>query len=278
MSSLQSNSGYVDVSGARLYYEVAGGSGPSAEGQPLVMVHAGIANLRMWDDQVPAFAERYRVIRYDARGYGKTEGQADHPWALHEDLRSVMDALDAPRAILMGCSMGGQTILDFALTYPERVAVLIPVGSGLSGYKFESEEGEQLGKSIEAAFKAGDVDTAIELGTHMWVDGPSRPADRVNPAVRARAKEMLGQAFRSPDYVEPTPIDPPAVGRLSQIAAPTLVVLGANDVEDIQNVCRLLASEIPGARLEVIADAAHLPNMDHPDQFNRLVLGFLARV
>jgi pimeloyl-ACP methyl ester carboxylesterase len=269
MDNLQTSSGYVDVSGARLYYEVAGA------GRPLVMVHAGIANLHMWDDQVPAFAERFRVIRYDARGYGKTEGQPDHPWALHEDLRSVMDALNLDRAHLVGCSMGGQTILDFALTNPERVAALIPVGSGLSGYKHESEEGKRFGTAIEDAFQRGDIDTAIEVGTQLWVDGPSRPSERVNPAMRARAKEMLAQAFRAPDYVEPTPIEPSAVSRLGEIAAPTLVVLGENDVEDIQRICRLLASEIRSTRLEVIADAAHLPNMDHPDRFNRLVLEFV---
>ena len=270
MSGPQAPSGYVDVEGARLYYEVAG------EGQPLVMAHAGIANLRMWDDQVDAFAPRYRVIRYDARSYGQTEGQADHPFALHEDLRSVMDALAAPRAILMGCSMGGHTILDFALTYPERVAALVLVGSGLGGYAHDSEEGQRFNTEIGAAVERGDLESAIELGTRLWVDGPSRPTARVDPTMRVHAKAMLAQAFSAPDFVEPAPLEPPAAGRLAGIAAPTLVIVGQNDMEDIQRIARKLAAEIRGARLSRIDDAAHLPNMDHPAEFNTLVLDFLA--
>jgi pimeloyl-ACP methyl ester carboxylesterase len=272
MGEMQAKTGTVDFNGTRFFYEEAG------EGQPLVMLHAGIANLHQWDEQVPAFAQRFRVVRYDLRSYGQSHLERDQPWAMHEDLRGMLDALSIPRAILMGCSMGGQTILDFALTYPERVAALIPVGPGLSGFTDRSEEGEHLGKAIEEAFERKDFEGAVEAGMRMWVDGPSRPAERVNPAMRAKARAMMAAAFAIPDISKPTPIEPPAIGRLSEIAAPTLIVLGENDVEDIQRVCHLLARDVPGARLEVISDAAHLPNMDHPGQFNRLVLDFLAEL
>lgn len=270
MGEIQIKTGTVEFNGARLHYEEAG------EGQPLVMVHAGIANLHQWDEQVPVFAPRYRVVRFDLRSYGQSAVEQDQPWALHEDLRAVMDALGIPRAFLMGCSMGGHTIIDFALAYPDRVAALIPVGAGISGFTDHSEEGERMGRAIEEAFQRQDFEAAVEAGMRMWVDGPSRPAERVNPAMRARARAMMAEAFATPEIRSATPIEPPAVGRLGEISAPTLVILGENDVEDIHRTCRLLASEIPGARLEVIADAAHLPNMDHPEQFSQLVMDFLA--
>lgn len=270
MGEIQAKTGSVEFNGARLYYEETG------EGQPLVMVHAGIANLHQWDEQVPVFAQRYRVVRFDLRSYGHSEVEHDQPWSLHEDLRAVMDALGIPRAFLMGCSMGGQTIIDFALAYPDRTAALIPVGAGISGFTDHSEEGERLGQAIEEAFQRQDVEGAVEAGLRMWVDGPSRPAERVNPTMRAKAREMMAAAFATPEIGASTPIEPPAIGRLGEISAPTLVILGENDVEDIHRTCRLLARDIPGARLEVIADAAHLPNMDHPEQFNRLVGDFLA--
>src|SRR5215208_6198208 len=91
--------GMAEVNGARIYYEVAG------EGDPLVLVHAGIADSRMWEDQLMAFADRYRVIRYDMRGFGMT-AMVDLPFSHHEDLRGLLDSLDVERAHLVGCSMG----------------------------------------------------------------------------------------------------------------------------------------------------------------------------
>jgi pimeloyl-ACP methyl ester carboxylesterase len=272
MSGSQATSGFLDVNGARLYYEIAGA------GEPLVLLHAGVANLRMWDAQVPAFAERYHVIRFDQRGYGRSEARPGEPWAMHEDLHGVMDALGVERAALLGCSMGGQAIVDFALAYPGRARALIPVGPGMSGYAWGSEQMKQVGEALEAAVARGDVEGATEIATHLWIDGPTRPSERVNPAMRARARAWLFELFSKSEETEPTAIEPPAIGRLGEISVPTLIILGENDVDDIQRVCHLLADGIPGAQLEVIADAAHVPNMDHPEQFNRLVLEFLAGV
>ncbi|MBF6591039.1 MAG: alpha/beta hydrolase [Ktedonobacterales bacterium] len=270
MRNLGATSRYAEVNGARLFYEVAG------EGEPLVLLHAGVANLHMWDEQFPVFAQRYRVARYDLRGYGQSRAPAEQPYAPHEDLRALLDALDMPRAALVGCSIGGQTILDFALAYPDRAAALIPVGPGLSGYEPHSEEGKRFGAALEAAYTRGDLDTALDLATQMWIDGPSRSEDQVDPTMRAKARAMLAEALSLPDIGPPQPLDPPALGRLGAIRAPTLIIVGEQDNPDIQEICHLLAEGIPGARLASIADAAHLPNMDHPDQFNQLVLDFLA--
>lgn len=272
MSGPQATTGFLDVNDARLYYEIAGA------GEPLVLLHAGVAHLRMWDDQVPAFAERYRVIRFDQRGYGRSLARPGQQWATHEDLRGVMDALGVERAALLGCSMGGQAIVDFALAYPSRARALIPVCPALSGYTLDSEQIKRVGQEIEAALARGDVEGAAEIGARMWIDGPTRATERVNPAMRARARAWLVELLSQPEETASTPIEPPAIGRLGEIAAPTLVILGENDYDDIQRICHLLAAGIPGARLEIIPDAAHVPNMDHPEQFNRVVLAFLADV
>jgi pimeloyl-ACP methyl ester carboxylesterase len=120
--------GAAEVNGATIYYEVVG------EGEPLVLVHAGIADSRMWEGQLTAFADRYRVLRYDMRGFGRTamvEGTFSH----HEDLRGLLDFLGLDRAHLVGCSMGGGAVLDFALEYPDRVGNLVLVGSAVGGFR-----------------------------------------------------------------------------------------------------------------------------------------------
>jgi pimeloyl-ACP methyl ester carboxylesterase len=116
--------GMAEVNGARIYYEVAG------EGEPLVLVHAGIADSRMWEGQLPAFADRYRVIRHDMRGFGMT-AMVEGPFSHHEDLRALLDSLDVERAHLVGCSMGGGAVLDFALEYPQSIGNLVLVGSAV---------------------------------------------------------------------------------------------------------------------------------------------------
>src|SRR5262245_1060849 len=125
--------GFASANGAQLYYETAG------SGHPLVMVHAGIADCRMWDDQFQFFAGKYRVVRFDMRGYGKSAPIAGD-FYLHRDLNGLLDFLEIKRAYLMGCSKGGRAIVDFALEYPQKAAALITVGSEPSGFKFDAPE------------------------------------------------------------------------------------------------------------------------------------------
>ena len=129
---MEIRSGFAEINGARLYYEDAG------QGFPIVMVHAGIADHRMWDDQFPVFAQQYRVIRYDNRGYGKSR-MVPGPYSLRDDLLKLMQVLDVEQAVVMGCSMGGETVIDFTLEHPDKAAALITVGSGMSGFPYEGE-------------------------------------------------------------------------------------------------------------------------------------------
>lgn len=259
--------GFADVNGARLHYEIAG------EGPPLVLLHAGIADGRMWNPQMPALAERFRVLRYDARGYGRSD-MPPGPFTRHEDLRGLLRRLGFERAALVGASMGGATALDFALEYPELAAVLVLVGSGLGGYQF-SDSFKQYDEAEEAALERGDLDAVVEINLRQWVDGPTRTPETVNPEVRTAVARMIRDASTSTEG-RPRRLNPPAIERLAEVRAPTLVLVGDLDVPDMLTVADTLTAGIPGARRAVIHGAAHLPSMERPEEFTRLVLDFLA--
>jgi 2-hydroxy-6-oxonona-2,4-dienedioate hydrolase len=261
----------ADVNGARLHYEVVG------EGEPLVLVHAGIADSRMWDAQIEAFAHRYRVFRYDMRGFGKT-AMVKGPYSHHEDLRSLLDYLGVRQAHLVGCSMGGATVLDFALRFPERVAALVLVGSAVSGFEVDVERPKQWDELV-AADEAGDLERVSELEVQIWVDGPGRQPEDVPAAVRDLVREMNLIALRSEasELGEELPPEPPAVDRLVEIGAPSLVIVGDSDQPRITAAADLLERELPNVRKVVMPGVAHLPNMERPVEFNRIVLDHLQR-
>lgn len=266
---------FAEANGAKLYYEVAG------TGHALVLVHAGICDLRMWDDQFATFANHYRVIRYDQRGFGQSS-LPPGPFAPEEDLAALLGQLGVTEAAVVGVSMGGSAAINLTLAHPALVKALVVVGSGLDGADLPTPpEEEALFTQVDEAAEAGDFDLANEREVHIWVDGPHRDPATVDPRVRERVREMNLRGFLEGDAWKQTQrqkLDPPASGRLGKIRVPTLVVVGDQDVSDIQATADLLASGIPGARKVVIPNTAHVPNMEQPEAFNRIVLDFLASV
>lgn len=261
--------GMAEVNGVELYYEVSG------HGAPLVLVHAGIADGRMWEAQVDAFDRHYRTIRHDMRGFGRST-MAPGPYANHADLRALLDALDVERAFFVGCSQGGGAVLDFALENPERVEKLVLVGAAVGGFEFDEEPPEEWDELL-AADEAGDLERVSELEVRMWVDGPRRGPDVVDPAVRDLVREMNLIALQNEtlglgEEQEP---ETPAAMRLSEIQAPTLVLIGDEDRPRPLAAADLLAENIPNAQKATMTGTAHLPNMERPQEFNRLVLNFL---
>lgn len=266
------SAGYADVHGAKLYYEATG------EGPTMVMLHAGICDSRMWDDQFEAFARHQKVVRYDLRGFGKSEPVAGK-FAHYEDLRGLLDTLGIERAYLMGASLGGMTAIDFALTYPDRADGLVLVGSGLGGYDDPSADEEDPPEWAEAvkAFEAGDYERAAEFEVRLWVDGPQRQPEQVNAAVRDKVRIMNTIALRNeasnPGEIEK--LDPPAAGRLDELQVPLLVIVGDLDQPEILMIGNHLAGRVPGAQMVVINGTAHVPNMEQPTVFNQRVLAWL---
>lgn len=265
-------SGVVSVNGAQLYYEIYGA------GHPLVLLHAGIADCRQWDDQIEAYAERYLVIRYDQRGWGRSDAPAG-PVAFHEDLAGLLVALGIERAHVLGISMGGTTAIDFALTHPQMVSSLALSGSYLSSYSTERSAGEDaVWQSLEEALQQRDLDRANMLEIDLKLAGIYRTPERVNPAVRERllhihraAFDRLDERERMRPWRKP---EPPAAGRLGEIQVPTLIMYGDLDVPAVHVIAEKLAREIAGARIELLRGTAHVPNMEQPDEFNRLTLAF----
>jgi pimeloyl-ACP methyl ester carboxylesterase len=267
------DSGFVETNGARIYYEADG------SGHPLVLVHAGIANLRMWDEQVPIFARHYRVIRYDTRGWGRTETEQVE-FSNRADLAAVLDHLGEQSAFLLGLSRGGSIVLDFALDYPERTNALIVAAGGVGGFETEeSPEEEAIWQEAERHEQAHDWAWLADFETRFWVDGASQPAGRADPAIRARVHDWILTTYEAEkNEGKPQRMDPPAAGRLADLRAPTLVMVGDLDERSTQLSCRHLAEAVPGARLELFRGAAHMLNLEQPEHFNRLVLDFLASV
>jgi 3-oxoadipate enol-lactonase len=272
-NNVPSQRGFAQANGARLHYEVAG------SGHPVVLVHAGIADHRMWDDQFARFAERYRVIRYDQRGFGQSTAPAG-PFAFHDDLYLLLRQLDVARAALIGGSLGGAVAINLALAHPEMVEGLVVVGSGLGGLEWPPPSPEELTlfSQVEEAAEAGDFATANEIEVHLWVDGPRRKPEAVNPGVRERVRDMNLQTFTRHDENEQAQsqeLEPPASVRLGEILAPTLVLIGDQDVSSVQAIADHLAADIPGAHKVVVSNTAHVPNMEQPEAFNQIVLHFL---
>jgi 3-oxoadipate enol-lactonase len=257
------------INGTTLHYQALG------RGRPVVLIHAGIANLHMWDEQMLALAGSYRPIRYDIRGWGESL-DAPGEYSDHADLRALLQHLGESEAILVGLSFGGKVALDFALSYPELTTALVLVGSAVGGYEFVAADiGDELA-AFEAAYERGDKAAAAELEAQIWVDGPQRTSDQVDPTFRAQALALIRHTLELPDgpgqRQEP---DPPAIERLAEVDVPVLVLRGEYDTMDIQALARLLTDNIPGATQKVIPDTAHLPNMERPAVFNRLLLDFL---
>lgn len=265
-----STSGFAEVDGARIAYDIAG-SGP-----PLILLHAGLGDRQMWDAQIPAFAEHFTVIRYDARGFGETR-KPPQSYSAHGDVLALLDALGIKRAHLVGVSMGSQTAIDVAVAAPERVSALIAVAAR-TGTPVSPELRADWDR-VDEIFESGDVAGAVEYELRMWIDGPDRGPDAVDPAMRERVREMNAALFaRDDEEGDEIPLDLPAAERLGDITVPTLIVYGDRDIADVRQAGPHLAAAIPGASLAVIPDAAHLPQMERPELFNQVVLGFLLGV
>jgi 3-oxoadipate enol-lactonase len=257
-----------------LHYEVAG------DGSPVVLIHEGVCDSRMWDPQWEKFRRTHRVVRYDLRGFGQSPlapGRYSHP----ADLIALLEELAFGPAALVGVSMGGGVSLQVAVARPELVSALVLVGSGVRGHDW-SDYVTRAWAEEEAAFERGDLDAAVEVNLRTWVDGPHRSPDEVDPEVRRKVGEMQRRALElylegGADAQEEALV--PDIGdRLGEISVPTLVLVGDLDVPDIHLLADRLEREIPGARRATIEGAAHVPSMERPDEFDRLVLGFLDEI
>lgn len=258
----------IDVPGGRLH-AVTEGDGP-----PILLVHAGIADLRAWDPLVPLLVDAgYRAIRYDCRGFGRSTTE-DVDYSNRADLVAVLEAFGVGRAVLVGNSRGAIISLDTLIERPDRVAGLVWVGGGISGYDAPLRpDEEELFNRVEALEEAGDPDAIADIDVAVWVDGFNQPAGRAPAAIREAVREMDRPLYEpGRPRGRPIPLDPPANERLGEIRAPVLAVLGGLDVPNIEHAAARLEAEIAGARRVVIPDVGHMIGMEAPGRLADLIV------
>lgn len=272
MSIPQTKSGFIDINNAKIYYEIAG------KGTPLVMIHAGVADSRQWNNEFEHFSRTNQVVRYDMRGYGKSE-PVDGEFSHLSDLVSLLDTLGIHEPlVVMGCSMGGGLAMDFALTHPSRVKGLIMVDAGPRGLELDVAEPPQFADA-EKAFEAGNLDLLAEIETQIWFDGMGRTPEQVNQTMRKLLYEMdrLVLSHESRQLGKRLPnTETSAVDRLGDLVIPVLIIVGSHDIPYMLAAADYMQAKIKSARKVIIEDAAHLPNMDHPHEFQEIVKDFLA--
>lgn len=261
---------YAEINGTNIHYQIQG-----EKRTAVVLIHAGIVNLNMWEPQMEPFSQRHRILRYDLRGWGETV-RPDVAFSHHDDLHDLLLQVGIEKASLVAVSYGGKIALDFALTYPHMVEKLVLVGPALGGYEWTDEETAKKDETMEAVYDSGDRAGSAELETQIWFDGPRRTPTQVNQTARQRIYDMVLHTHMLREgggkHID---IDPPAIDRLANIVAPTLLIVGEEDVPDIHAIAGILQKNIPDLQLEIIPDTAHFPSIEKPTAFNQFVLSFL---
>lgn len=267
-AALRSDSATIAVNGTRLFYEAVG------NGPIVVLVHGGNLDGRMWDPQFLELAREHRVIRYDARGFGRSAA-ANAPFQAHEDLFALLVALNVQRTSLIGLSMGGRIVLDFALAHPSMVDRLVLAAPALSGWQFAAGDTSWV-PDARLARSRGD---SIAV-TREWLKSDYMKPAMEHPELAARLRELAAanaaywmELWRHGDLERPA--SPPALHRTGLLRVPTLLVVGTRDTPDILRIADTLAATMPMLRRVTLADAGHMVNLEQPARFTELVLEFL---
>jgi len=242
----------------------------AGDGPPLVLLHCGVCDRRMWDPQWPVLVEAgYRVVRGDFRGFGDTPA-ADRPYTDARDVRDLMDTLDIGQAALIGSSHGGRVGVEIAARWPDRVTAMALICAGLPGHE-PSAELRAFWEREEELLEADDVAAAVDLNVATWL-GP-----QASPQTRERVREMQQRAFdlqlATPEEFEPPPDEPV---NLSAVRAPCLALSGALDLPDFREIAASLPDLFPAARHVELPWAGHLPSLERPGEATALLVGFLA--
>ena len=269
-------SDFAEVNGTRLYYEVAG------SGDPIVLIHGNFGDCRHWDDQFEVFANEYKVIRYDVRGYGKSsvpvEGEA---YSHYDDIEALLEHLGVSKAHIIGWSMGCAIATDFVLARPERSSSLIAVGPWVSG--FTSPLAQQLYdgfEEISSILKESGIKAALEFIVDRFFLKYLKSARPWSPDVKERMTKII-RDYSFWGFINKDPqlnLDPPAIQQLDRINLPTLIVTAEYDYEACREMADILERTIANAKKADITDAGHLMPVEKPAEFNKIVLDFIADV
>ncbi|MFJ6564477.1 alpha/beta fold hydrolase [Streptomyces sp. NPDC091412] len=234
----------------------------------MVLLHGAGMDSRLWDAIVPELARHHDVIRYDARGLGRST-LPDQMFCDVEDLGAVLDYFGLHTAALVGLSMGGETALDFALAHPERVSALGLVGTSVSGHVWPQDA---QSSAYATARSEQDAAALAELELSIWASmGRMAPGGEL---IETMVTQNAHLRIVSERHFQQAP-DRDAEARLGDIAAPTLVIHGDCDHPEIGVIAERLVARIPGARGQLIADADHYLPLRTPEPLTELLLTHL---
>jgi 3-oxoadipate enol-lactonase len=266
----------LKVPGGEIAYESAG------NGRPIVLLHEGIADRRMWTREFEALSKTHRVVRYDLRGYGgSTPATAEFSHVL--DLESLISYLHLDHPIIVGPSMGGRIAIDYALANPRVPSALLLMAPGLSGMQLEYDpEGreaydvdERESTAISNAWKEGRPDEAKELLRKLWASALEGSALELwRTMVDDNAKEVFEDRSSQFDHLD----GPPAATRLKELSIPTQVIVGDKDNPSSPRFAMYIARSLPGAQLTIVPGADHVLNMSAPKAFDSALAGLMERV
>ncbi len=266
----QPERGSVYINGTDIYYETLG------QGSPLVMIHAGLLDLRMWDEQFWALAEHYQVIRYDLRGHGRTAMPVSRTFSHADDLSELLEYLEIDKVALVGLALGARVALDFTLDNPGTVTSLVLAAPFIGGYDNISPEQEMRDEELARVITNGDQQELLQF----WLIEPAFPQPRDRPVVYQHFRQMLDD-HDFQDYLNPARerhLSPRAIERFDEVHVPMLVIVGDQDKLEVGAMAELLEAGVVDVQLVTLRGTGHFVNMERPQQFNRLVDTFLKRL
>jgi 3-oxoadipate enol-lactonase len=260
------NSGFIDVKDGKLYYEMKGHGD-----ETIVFIHDGLVHGEVWDNQFASFSEKFRVVRYDRRGYGRSP-KPEKTYSNIEDLYQVFTSLNIDKAILIGMSAGGGLAIDFTLAHPEKVSSLIVVGAVVSGFSYSEHMLTRGGR-----LKPEDYANPERLLEYLVKEDPYEIAPQ-NKEVKEKLWTLMQAYPQNIDFAKNRLAEPPerqAIGILKEIQIPTLIVVGEFDIPDVFVHAGAIESGIPNSQKAIIQNAGHLVPLEQPELFNQQVLNFL---
>jgi pimeloyl-ACP methyl ester carboxylesterase len=251
----------IAVDGGDVWADDSGGDGP-----PLVLLHPGVGDSRIWDPLLSELSVSYRVIRYDARGFGRSPAPKI-TFSLLADLITVFDHYGLDCAAIVGCSQGGGSALGLALEQPARVSALVLLCPGVPGYPWPEEPDEDEAE-YERVLQAGDVEGMAGLLQRVWAAAGPTPAIMQQLRSAARAEISSGGLQQR---------DPPVFDRLGEISVPTSLLVGEADYPPLIEANLQAAAKIPGCQLTLVPGLDHLPPLREPDLVLRTIRSTLSR-
>lgn len=264
LNTVSVDTGYVVVDGGKLFYELAGA------GDDIVLLHDGMVNREIWDEQFPLLAKTYRVVRYDRRGYGKSS-DPEVKYSHIEDLNQLFIQLGIDSAIIFGMSSGGRLAIDFTLTYPEKVNGLVLVGAVVSGFGYTSHMHTRGGH-----FDPRKITDPVKVHEYYIMDDPYEIYSE-NTSAKERVMKILPNLARA----NRVPTQPPtkvAVRSLSDIKVPSLILVGEYDIPDVHAHAGVINAGIADSKREIIPRSGHLIPIEQPALFNEAIMDFLNKL